>query len=219
LDTGSLYCRRRLYGQALCGPQALGAGLVVCAAVGDAVQVTHFDDADGVVIWQRRIRGRLAVGPVASDGGLAFVIEGDGRQAVHQLRSADGTQVARHELDGSTEAIRIDVVDGLLLVKSSAGGVWAFDVDDGAPRWRLGPDEPHHPPWARLAPTTARGLLLCAGATIRAVDPRTGRLIQTLECAELTPSWVSVWDDGDLLVLEDDMLRLFRLHGHLALVD
>jgi len=218
LDTGELHCRRRLYGQPLCGPRALGEGLVVCATVGDAVQVTHFDDGNGEVIWLRRIRGRLVVGPVGYPGGIAFVIESDGHQAVHQLRSADGTQLARHELDDSTEAIRVDVVGRLLLTKSITGAVWAFAVD-GEPRWRLGPDEPHHPPWARLAPTTARGLLLCAGATIRAVDPSTGRIIQTLDCADLTPSWVSVWDDGDLLVLEDDMLRLFRLHGHLALVD
>jgi hypothetical protein len=50
------------------------------------------------------------------------------------------------------------------------------------------------------------------------VDPSNGRIIQTLDCADFIPSWVSAWDNGDLVILEDDVLHLFRLHGHLSLV-
>jgi hypothetical protein len=60
--------------------------------------------------------------------------------------------------------------------------------------------------------------LLVPGAAIRVLDPRSGRLIQVLDCGELTPDWLHVWPDGNLAIAEDEAVVRYTLGGHLALV-
>jgi len=217
-SNGELYCRRRIRGRPVAPLLRTPVGLVTTSAVEDAVQLTHYGFSETEPSWQRRIRGRLVTGPISCTGGLGVVIERDGRQALYDLDAVDGHQRAHHRLEGGADILRLDAADGLLLTKSTTGAVQAYTPGVEDQTWDLGPDTSSHRPWACLAPILARGLLMCAGASIRAVDPKNGRLIQSLECAELTPSWVSAWENGDLLIIEDEMLHLFRLHGHLSLI-
>jgi len=106
----------------------------------------------------------------------------------------------------------------LLLCKTPDGGLLAVDPISGRIRWSLeGEDDDeglvHNP-----LPVACRGLLLLPGSTIRALDPRTGRVIRRLDCGELVPAWLHAWPGGDLVIAEDEAVAHYTLGGHLAVV-
>lgn len=215
---GRLLARRRLLGRPVAPVIETPHGLLTTTAVDDALHLSHFALSDGHRQWQRRIRGRLATAPVSFDSGVALVAERDGHQVLHVLDNATGHQRSHHFLNETGACVRLDAVDGRLLIKGATGSVHAFSQGEGTPLWNIGPDPAQHGAWARLSPVSTRGLLLCAAGSIRAVDPATGRIIQRLDCTEDTPEWINAYSNGDLLILEDEALRLFRLHGHLSIL-
>lgn len=196
------------------------AGLLVPTTVEPSGRgaLALYGHADGALRWRVRCEGAFAEPPQAHrDSVYALLRDGD-RHVLEARRLSDGVLRWRHAGLAPGPLARLHPVDDLLCLKSAAGEVLALSIRDGGPCWRLAPDDPDQSLSRNPAPVARRGILLVPGAAIRVVDPRSGRLIQVLDCGELTPDWLHVWPDGDLAIAEDEAVVRYTLGGHLALV-
>lgn len=195
-------------------------GLVVASTrePGGEGCVSVYHPVDGRLIWRTRCEGALAQVPTVSCALVFVLLRAGDRCAIEARRLTDGTLAWRHGRLTAGPQCQLHHVGALLCLKSADGGMMALDERTGTPRWRLPPDDEEEALASNTAPVGRRGILLVPGATLRVVDPDTGRLIQTLDCGELMPDWLHVWPNGDLAIAEDDAVVRYALGGHLALV-
>ncbi len=211
--------RAPLGGEPAGPPRPTAAGLLVLRHDSGALtdSVLLLDPDTGAPRWTRALDGAAATAEADGDRVYVVVDEGlDGALCALDLR--DGALRWRAALDTVGLRPRLTLHRDAVYVKLTDGRVRAHARADGRLRWAAPPDD-HDLALTTNAPIVAcRGLLLAPGTAIRALDPRDGRVVHTLDCGELVPRWMHVWPEGDVAIAEDDAVALYLLGGHLALV-
>ncbi|MCA9545138.1 MAG: PQQ-binding-like beta-propeller repeat protein [Myxococcales bacterium] len=173
---------------------------------------------DGGTLWRHDL-GEAPLDRPRRLGDLLVVPTGDpGAPRLVALDPITGAVAWRVSIPGGPTPPRLLRAGVRVLAKGLDGSTAAFNADGGDVSWALPPDDPdgvvtHNPP-----PLACRGIVLVAAATVRAVDPATGRLVHTLDAGGLLPDRIDVWPDGDVLISEREGAAFFALEGHLALV-
>ena len=190
-----------------CGPTQEGALTLICPQT-------------GATRWHHQAEGPYHGAPLLhGDQALVIVdrLQGPALACVGLTDGALQWQTDLH-LDAAADTPgALLVVDDSIYVKGLEGELIALD-QRGQILWRLPPEPEGEALITNAAAVPCRGLILVPGATIRALDPETGRLIHSLRCEDLVPSWMHVWPEGDLLVAEGGTLAYYFLGGHLSLV-
>ncbi|MCA9541657.1 MAG: PQQ-binding-like beta-propeller repeat protein, partial [Myxococcales bacterium] len=210
----------RLPGDAEGGPQLVPGGMLVGTnrEPDRASMLTLHDPLSGRARWSRPLDGALLGAPLCTDDRTVALLD-DGLQAhVVLLDLATGKICWRRPLDDADDAPQAQLLDGAICLKSTAGDLTVLEIEDGALRWSLPGDDPDRALRVNAPMVSARGLWLLPSTRIRAIDPRSGRVVHALDCGDLVPDWMHVWPEGDLIIAEDDAVACYLLAGHLAVV-
>ncbi|MEZ4464139.1 MAG: PQQ-binding-like beta-propeller repeat protein [bacterium] len=202
------------------GPLLCPAGVLVTSVREPEAHalVALLDPVRGALSWRVELDAAPVGAPVVVGDVVIQATGSAERVGLEALGLADGATRWRHQRLPLGGLPQLSALDDLVLCRARDASVVAIDARSGRVVWGLGGDDAdglllHAPP-----PVRRRGVLLVPGATIRAVDPGTGRVIQTLDCGELVPAWLHAWPDGDLIIAEDDAVARYVLGGHLSLV-
>lgn len=175
------------------------------------------DPLTGAIRWRIGLEGPLLGPPVVLGDGVVQAHGSTHQVTLECVGLADGQLRWRHRqlpVGGHPRLVGGDP----LLVKTPDGGLVALEPTNGRIRWSLAGEDDEAHLLRNPLPERCRGVLLVPGATVRAVDPQSGRLIRRLDCGELVPAWLHAWPSGDLVIAEDDAVAHYTLGGHLALV-
>ncbi len=211
--------RAPLDGEPAGPPQPTAQGLLVVRHDSGALtdNALLLDPDSGSRRWSRPLDGAAAA-TAADDEAAYFVVdEGLGaRLCAFDLR--DGRLRWGAALGGVGPTPRLTLGPDAIYLKQTDGRVRAHAPGDGRLRWTAPPDDDDLALSTNAPIVACRGLLLSPGTAVRALDPRDGRVVHTLDCGELVPRWMRVWPEGDVVIAEDDAVASYRLGGHLALV-
>ncbi|MCB9537966.1 MAG: PQQ-binding-like beta-propeller repeat protein [Myxococcales bacterium] len=175
------------------------------------------DPDTGAPRWTRALAGAAAA--VAVDDDHAYVVVDEGLDGwLCALDLSDGALRWRAALEPVGVRPRLTLHRDAIYLKLTDGRVQAHARADGRLRWSAPADDDDLALTANAPIVACRGLLLAPGTAVRALDPRDGRVVHTLDCGELVPRWMHVWPEGDVAIAEDDAVALYLLGGHLALV-
>ncbi|MFN3198030.1 MAG: PQQ-binding-like beta-propeller repeat protein [Bradymonadia bacterium] len=203
-------------------PLLTAAGLLVVSHAGPGFesQLTLLDPYTGTVEWTRTLEGTAITASAQVGEDAVLILER--LEGLYMVRVALADGGVRWQLDLPTEAESdpgtLTVLDELACIKGMEGETTGVDLQRGKILWQVSAEAGSDALVSNAAVVACRGLLLIPGSTVRAIDPQTGRVIHSLPCEDLVPSWIHVWPDGDLLVAEDNALAYFFLGGHLGLV-
>lgn len=118
-------------GRAIAGAPALGDTLLAVTLVGGDVAVLHRET--GRVLWQRRLDGTGAGGPLLA-GNRLYLVTGGGEGRAYALNVRDGRVVWDRELG---PLVGSPALDGTrLIVVTAGGGILALRTADGETVWR-----------------------------------------------------------------------------------
>jgi len=193
---------------------AAGKRLLALLARGERSALIAADVTTGTLLWSKELQLERPSAPVMFRGRVLLAGRRTGKVWL-QAFSRAGEQLWERALP--LEGSRLFVV-GLAngaLVQDSRGAA-AFVSSDGQIDWVLGTagvELPH-----RVAPACARGVAVLAGETVRAVDPRSGRLLAEVKVG---PALTALAADRQLnlfLLMENGLLRALKLAAQLSVV-
>lgn len=195
-------------------PVAQGRRLLALLARGERSALIAADLSTGTLQWSKELTLERPAAPVMFRGRVLLA----GRRAGKVLLvafSRTGEQLWERVLPLEGHRLFVLGLSHGALVQDSRGAA-AFVSSDGQIDWVLGTggaELPH-----RVAPCHARGVVVLAGETVRAVDPRTGRLLAEVKVG---PALTALAADKALnlyLLMENGLLRALKLAAQLSVV-
>jgi outer membrane protein assembly factor BamB len=195
-------------------PVAGGRRLIALLARGERSALIAADLSTGTLQWSKELLLERPAAPVLYRGRVLLAGRRTGKTCLVAF-SRGGEQLWERTLP--LEGSRLFVLGHShgALVQDSRGAA-AFVSSDGQIDWVLGTagaELPH-----KVSPAYARGVAVLAGEAVRAVDPRSGRLLAEVKVG---PALTALAADRQLnlyLLMENGLLRALKLAAQLSVV-
>lgn len=220
-DDGASLFRVPLDGHAAGGPIWCQAGLLVPVQRGARTHLLVFDAATGAPRLDLVLPGQLV--SVQRLGGF------DARLLCWTSTTEDGvattafdlaTGRAVYALPPGAARSSLSWHRGVLYVGEPDGIVRAYDAADGAALWASEAEPGAEERVASTRPLAVRGLLYVVGASLRVLDPATGRCLARVPVDDLDVTTWLVSPEGDVLLADAERALVYlRLSGHLSRVE
>jgi outer membrane protein assembly factor BamB len=195
-------------------PVAAGRRLVAELSRGERTALIAADLSTGALHWTRELNLERPSAPVLFRQRTLLAGRRGGKVVmVAMSRTGDQLWERPLPLEGH-ELFVLGLLHGALVQDSR--GAAAFVSSDGQIDWLLGTAgaELHHP----VGPSHARGVVILPGETVRAVDPRSGRVLAEMKAG---PALTALAADKALnlfLLMENGLLRALKLAAQLSVV-
>jgi outer membrane protein assembly factor BamB len=192
-------------------------GKKLLAMVGRAGKTVLFcaDAHSGGLLWTQEFDLDRPSLPIVTRERIHLSGEREGQALILALDS-QGSTLWERPLHAGRGPFALSSSTVGILVTSASGEAELLD-SDGQTQWRLGAVGPELP--RPLPAIWIRGVALLPGGTLRAVEPKGGRVLSEIE---LGAPVVDLKVDGQLnlyVLDEDHRLRAYRLATHLAVVN
>lgn len=195
-------------------PVAAGKRLLALLARGERSALIAADLNTGTLQWSKELSFERPAAPVMFRGRVLLAGRRAGKVWLVAF-SRGGEQLWERALPLEGSKLFVLGLNHGALVQDSRGAA-AFVSSDGQIDWVLGTagvELPH-----RVAPAYARGVVVLAGESVRAVDPRSGRLLAEVKVG---PALTALGADRQLnlyLLMENGLLRALKLAAQLSVV-
>ncbi len=195
-------------------PVAAGKRLLALLARGERSALIAADLSTGTLQWSKELSFERPAAPVLFRGRVLLAGRRGGKVWLVAF-SRGGEQLWERALPLEGTRLFVAALSHGALVQDSRGAA-AFVSSDGQIDWVLGTggvELPH-----KVAPVFARGVVVLAGETVRAVDPRSGRLLAEVKVG---PALTALGADRQLnlyLLMENGLLRALKLAAQLSVV-
>ncbi|MBK7864822.1 MAG: PQQ-like beta-propeller repeat protein [Archangiaceae bacterium] len=195
-------------------PVAGGRRLVALLSRGERTALIAADLASGTLQWSKELTLERPAAPALYRNRVLLAGRRGGKTWLSAF-SRTGEQQWERALPLEGSQLFVLALTHGALVQDSRGAA-AVVSSDGQIDWVLGTagaDLPH-----RVGPACARGVVVLAGETVRAVDPRSGRLLAEVKVG---PALTALAADRQLnlyLLMENGLLRALKLAAQLSVV-
>lgn len=195
-------------------PVTGGRRLVALLARGERSALIAADLNTGTLQWSKELSFERPAAPVLLRGRVLLAGRRGGKVWLVAF-SRGGEQLWERALPLEGSRLFVLGLNHGALVQDSRGAA-AFVSSDGQIDWVLGTagvELPH-----KVGPAYARGVVVLAGETVRAVDPRSGRLLAEVKVG---PALTALGADRQLnlyLLMENGLLRALKLAAQLSVV-
>ncbi|MBL8957414.1 MAG: PQQ-like beta-propeller repeat protein [Myxococcaceae bacterium] len=193
---------------------AAGKRLLALLARGERSALIAADLTTGTLLWSKELQLERPSAPVMFRGRVLLAGRRGGKVWL-QAFSRGGEQLWERVLPLEGSRLFVLGLSHGALVQDSRGAA-TFVSSDGQIDWVLGTagiELPH-----RVGPAHARGVVVLAGETVRAVDPRSGRLLAEVKVG---PALTALGADRQLnlyLLMENGLLKALKLAAQLSVV-
>jgi outer membrane protein assembly factor BamB len=179
------------------------------------------DALSGERLWSVPLKGSALMGPVVSNGAVLVPISVRGRNDLVAFAANDGEELWRIPCDGWAQSCVLLPLDDKFVVNVAGGTLYSFDAMTGRTDWctTLGPVCSDDIPLS-LSFCLRGGALFVPADTVYVVNPKNGKVIQSLASDPPVPDLMHVNPDCSVFVAEESgHIGMYRISRSFTLLN